>query len=319
MTGLPVPKAYPACDSYALYESEKFPEARACAIQERLALLARLPSTPSAPQPAGGLVVLTELYANAEGVPRNPALASRFFCEAISTGEVESDSSETPNILAVLARIKKPTRTAPSLIFCDLDNGFVPPQGVPLTRYCEEKGEELHAAVHAGGIQEGIDDAQEDADQSDELIKPILAKFSPAQLTAYNRAAEASKRFIAAQVTGDLLFGRYGLYPNEMHAAFENLVVGFVQRPPTAPSAAEFASADADLNTVYRNLVADCTFINGGLNPDNLRTEERAWIAYRDAMVALGKALAPSLPASAWLLPLTTARTSDLKQIIRRC
>jgi uncharacterized protein YecT (DUF1311 family) len=334
MVGLPIPNAYPTCDSYDLYENKRFSEARACAMQERLALLARLPGSPSAlhaakddsyePQAAGSLVVLTELYANAEGVPRDPALASRFLCEAISTGEVESDVSETKNILATLDRLKSLTTSSPRLIFCDVNNADLgPPEGIPLTKYCEQKGEEAHAEMHAAGIQAGIDEAQEDADNADAVIKPVLARLSATQRAAYQRAAKAMRHFISVQATGDLLFmggyGSGGLYPNEMRAAFENQVVAFAQKSPSAPSAAEFAAADADLNTVYRHLIAAVTpysdVIGRHLTPDNLRTEQRAWLAYRDAMVAFGETLAPSLPPSAWLLPLTTARTSDLKQV----
>lgn len=332
MADLPIPKAFPACDSYDLYENKKFPEARNCAVQERLALLARLPGSPSAsraaknddyePKAAGGMVVLTELYSNAESVPRDPALASRFFCEAISTGEVQSDISETKDILAVLERLKSFSATSPRLIFCDVDNG--PPEGIPLTKHCEQRSEEAHAEIHAAGIQAGNDGAQEDADDADAAIKPVLARLSATQRAAYQKAADAMQHFISIEATGDLIFmggyGSEGLYPNEMHAAFENQVVDFAQKPPTAPTTAEFTAADADLNTVYRDLIAAVTpyldVIGRHLTPDNLRTEQRGWLAYRDAMVALGKTLAPSLPASAWLLPLTTARTSDLKQVL---
>src|SRR5580658_3003824 len=65
ISGLPIPKAWPVCDSYSLFGDKDYAGARACAIKERAALLAHLPDVPS---PVGGLVVLTELYANAEGV-----------------------------------------------------------------------------------------------------------------------------------------------------------------------------------------------------------------------------------------------------------
>ena len=331
MAGLPVPKAYPICESYKLYDSKKFAEARACAAQERMALLARVPASSSAapkndtdePVPAGGLVVLSELYANGEGVPRDGALAGRFFCEGVDTGEIDNERSETKNILAMLKRLEEVEPSSAHVEYCNAKDPMTRLPDTPLTRKCSEDPEEAAAEMHEAGVQGGIDAAQQDADEADKAIAPMLAQLTPAQSSEYLKVAEALKRFIDAQATGDLLYmGGYrsgGLYPNEIHAAFENQVVEFAKKSPPTPEPQEFAMADKALNLVYRQLIAAAAaagdFVGRPLSETKLRAEQRAWVAYRDAFVAFGRSWRPALPAEAWMLPLTRKRTEDLTEV----
>jgi uncharacterized protein YecT (DUF1311 family) len=337
MVGMPVPVTWPGCDSYAVYATKDYAKARSCAVQERAAVLAHVlggswvPQAPGDdgynPQPTGGLIVLAEMYANGEGVVRNAKLSERFVCEAVDTGEIydvdaKNDPEQVKNVLAVLGTIEHSTATSAALDFCPAQFAG---DGIPGTLYCEEQAEEAHAEMHAGGIQAGIDNAQADADEADAAIEPVKAKFSAGQRAAYDRAAAAMQHFIDVQVTGDTLFmggyGSGGLYPNEEHAAFENSVVAAVNSPPAAPTETAVTAADAQLNAVYRKLIAAAAMDSGddhrydGMTEEKLRVEQRAWLAYRDAFVALGRALHPSVPASAWLLQATAARTSDLQQV----
>lgn len=330
MTGVATPKSYPVCDSYGLYDKKDYAAARACAIEERAALLDRIPDSPSAPRmgidsaepdAAGGLVVLTELYANGEGVARSPALAARFFCEAIDTGEVDHEDSDTKYIVATLNQLRGLTSTSPPITFCG--EGPQPPPDTPWTQRCRDAAEEAHAEMHFGGIQSGVDDAQKAADDADAAIKPVLAKFSPLQRAAYDRAAAAMQRFIDTQATGDIVYmggyGSGGLYPNYYHADFEDRVVEYVSQHPAAPAPAEAAKADAELNAVYRKLMEaaaqEATVPHARITDQQLRAEQRAWLAWRDAMVAFGKTLDANLPATAWLQPLTVQRTKDLSDV----
>jgi uncharacterized protein YecT (DUF1311 family) len=339
MVRLPVPVKWPGCDSYAVYATKDYAKARSCAVQERAAVLAHVlggswvPRDASGdpsdaqhdPQPTGGLIVLAEMYANGEGVARSPKLVERFVCEAAETGEidgVENDPEQAKNLLAVLGTIEHATANSAALNFCPATFAR---DGIPGTLYCEEQWDEERAEMHAGGIQEGIDNAQADADDADAAIEPVLKKFSAGQRAAYDRAAAAMQHFINVQVTGDALFmggyGSGGLYPNEEHAAFENGVVAAVNSPPSAPTDAAVTAADAELNAVYCKLIAAAALDSGddhrydAITEEKLRVEQRAWLAYRDAFVALGRALHPSVPASAWLLQATAARASALQQV----
>lgn len=348
MADLPVPATYPTCDSYSLYDKKDYSGARTCAIQERLALLARLPDSPAKAEPAdeandgrdpaGGLVVLSQLYANAEGVTRNPALAARFFCEAIDTNEVEHDPdpASTKNILGTLQRLREIVSTSPHFSLCVTtgtnfpDNTTSqPPDSTPESRYCMSKSgqewEVQYPAIHAGGIQDADDAAHKAATDAAAALKPALRKLTPIQRAAYKRLTAALDLFIAKQVTGEVLapgpYGDSGLYPDYDHADLDTRVAAFLKHPPPVPKPAALATADAALNKVYRDLLANPEALAKNLelslhvSPDDLRTEERAWLAYRDTFVAFGKTLRPDLPASAWLLPLTAARTSDLRQV----
>jgi hypothetical protein len=105
MVGIPVPKSYPTCDSYTLYANKDYAAARACAIQERALLIAQGPGSAEQRKDingndsflTGGEVVLAQLYANGEGVPQSGALAARFTCEAIDSGEIETTGPQ-PNL-----------------------------------------------------------------------------------------------------------------------------------------------------------------------------------------------------------------------------
>ena len=349
MANLPVPASYPTCDSYSLYEKKDYASARACAIQERRALLARLPDSPAQAEPAdasndggepaGGLVVLAQLYANAEVVDRNPALAARFFCEAIDTNEVEHNPYPDPDpgpytlgILAVLQRLREITPASPHFELCHTsgsnfpdDTTSQPPDGTPDTRYCNRKSDAerdaQYPAMHWGGIKGADDQADKDADADAAELKPALRRLTPIQRAAYRRLTSALDNFIAHEFTGNDLYpgpyGSGGLYLSEEHAAADTLVLKFLKSPPRSPTAAQLADANAALNQIYRQLFDDQANLPSydQVSPDNLRTEERAWLAYRDAFVAFGKTLYPSLPSSAWLLALTNARTTDLKQV----
>ena len=327
----PLPAKYPACDSYALYDKGNFPASRACAIQERAALLVKLPGSPTGssppmsgwndePAPAGGLAVLTELYANGEGVSRNPALAVRFLCEGVETGEVEHGDDETANILATRDRLGRRTPDSPRFAFCVSAQA---PEKTPSTRNCEQQGEQAHAEMHASGIQSGIDDAQQDADDADKALQPVLQHMTPVQRAAFAKAQAAERHFIDVMVTGNTLFmggyGSGGLYPNEERAAFENAVVAAAQKPPPTPAASAVTEADQALNSVYQRMMAALPEADPqrtrGITSDGLRTEQRAWLAYRDAMVEFGRVLHPQTQGGAWLLALTQARIDDLKSI----
>ena len=335
IAGAITPESYPTCDSYALYAKQDFAAARTCATGERAALLAHAPGSPNvisetpplddeSDKIVGGMVVLTELYANGEGVQRNSAAAARFFCEAVRNGEVSSDPYFMADELAILKRLRQPGPTDAALHFCPGDS--LPPKGIPQTRYCVQREQEEHAAMHAGGIQEGIDAAQKDSDDADAAIAPLLKKLTLTQRTAYGKAEAAMQHFIDVQVTGDYLFmggyGSGGLYPNEEHAAFEQQMIEFLKQRPAIPAPAAARAADDALNKVYGQLIAAAAPLEGmpasfkpsyAITPEGLRGEQRAWLAYRDAFIAFGRTLQPDLPREAWQMPLTKARVDDLK------
>ncbi len=213
-----------------------------------------------------------------------------------------------------------------ALLFVSVMRAQTPAPTPAIDAAAQQKDEDEQAALHTSGIQSGIDDAQKDADDADAAIAPLLKKLTPVRRAAYQRAAAAMQHFIHVQVTGDYLFmggyGSGGLYPNEEHAAFENLVAGVLKKPPAAPSTAAAKTADDALNKVYGQLLQAAAQIAplprdsqpfSSIMPDGLRAEQRAWLAYRDAFVAFGRTLHPELPPAAWIVPLTASRTQDLQ------
>jgi uncharacterized protein YecT (DUF1311 family) len=352
IAGLAVPATYPKCDSYALYEKRDFQRARLCAIAERGALLARLPDSPANPQaadeandggePAGGLVVLAQLYANGEGVSRQPALAARFLCEAIDTNEVEHDADavSTKKILDTLGRVRGIGEDSSHFALCvttgtDFPDTTTsqPPDDTPQTRYCIRKGdaewESQYPAMHMGGIESADQSAQKDADDAAAALNPALTRLTAGQQDAYRRLLAALDGFLNKQVTRDSLFcppysacdvpGSGELARNEERAALDTQVSAILSVKPVAGNVASLSQLDAELNRAYRDLMAaaaaGAAVPHARIAPEMLREEQRAWLVYREAFVRFGHAVYPDLPATTWLSPLTAARTSDLKQV----
>ena len=123
----PVQPEGDACASYKPYYGiggpVDFASARACAIAERNKINFDRngnvdPDTPGADirGEISGVIVLTMLYANGDGVPRNPALAQRFACEAMENGQIVSaEAPDTPSadtFNELLAKISSPAPTS---------------------------------------------------------------------------------------------------------------------------------------------------------------------------------------------------------------
>jgi hypothetical protein len=74
-----------------------------------------------------------------------------------------------------------------------------------------------------------------------------------------------------------------------------------------------YAKADAELNRAYRQALADKDrYEYGTVKPEGVRATERAWIAYRDAMLALARKFYPDVSANALATKLTKDRADSL-------
>ncbi len=290
------PKAWPTCDSMKSYSGigrkVDFETARKCAWSERLAQQSGLEPRYTEESVFGGSAMLTVLYANGEGVPRNIPLAIRFACEAggapaeiaIRVGHLES--------LGTTA-----AKSGPAFDFCDdITSGF-------MEGFCAAYGSEIEDQKRAASLD------------------ALTALFTPAQGTAFKTLRRFEKEYARAHAKGEIdLSGSAramyqidaeGTLRDDFFAAIEQFEIG---KYPGG-SKAQYADADVRLNLIYRKTLSDAEAHKndyGAIQPEGIREAERAWLKYRDAWVAFAKLRYPAVPAEAWLALLTDDRTSIL-------
>ena len=82
----------------------------------------------------------------------------------------------------------------------------------------------------------------------------------------------------------------------------------------------QFQQLDKKLNQVYQRLMqtsqkeGEPGFGYGTVTKDGVKLTQRAWLAYRDAWVALGAARYPSVAPHAWKALLTQRRIEQLEE-----
>jgi uncharacterized protein YecT (DUF1311 family) len=101
-------------------------------------------------------------------------------------------------------------------------------------------------------------------------------------------------------------------------AFLEAVEAGLASRPKETAGAEELAKADRELNEVYRAATRPGPDpISGEPTPEGIRKAERAWLVYRDAWVAYGRALYPDVPPSTWSARITRERIGMLRENVR--
>jgi len=78
-------------------------------------------------------------------------------------------------------------------------------------------------------------------------------------------------------------------------------------------SQADYAKVDTELNRNYRKALEDKDrYEYTTMTPEGVRSTERAWITYRDAMLAFAGKFFPKIPRRALAAKLTEDRASSL-------
>jgi hypothetical protein len=293
------PPESPVCESYKSYSGigreVDYKAARECAWLERSAQEAHLPQNPKAPVAwvVGGSVILTDLYANGLGVPRDVPLAARLACEQI--GSFVSDA-----IPDLETRIADKQKADQHFEICD---------------YAATTFEMNFCGAFSSELAN---------DQRARSIAHLTAGWTPGQRTAFSTAKQAFDNYVKAVGEHETYLGgtirnirvqgeEQGLQ-QEFLLALQRYDRG--QLPHGSPL--EFQRADAELNLVYRKAVAsakksDNSNVDGDVQPEGIQVTERAWLQYRDTWVTFAKLRYPSTDADVWRTSLTTARTESLK------
>jgi uncharacterized protein YecT (DUF1311 family) len=290
------PKAWPDCDSYRLYSGigakVDYSAARHCAWTERLAIQAGMEPEYTVASVFGGSAMLSVLYANGEGVKRSLPLAIRFACEQ---GWAPAEFEGRVRHLESLQ--DKPAAPGNEFRFCDdMTSGA-------MEGFCAAYDKELTDQLRAGGLR-------------------TLSTNWPQQQNALNALVQAEQAYSTAHGNGEINasgtlrvaeeIGTEQKLRDEFLAALRWFEKGDLPHG----SAKEFVAADARLNELYRKLLASAEAHQsefGAVQPEGIRTAERAWLKYRDAWVAFAKLRYPSVSAESWLTLLTDNRIRILK------
>lgn len=283
--------ALKGCDSEALYYGEgrrpDYVAARLCAYRDTDAK-----GSDRTDSPFSGEAILMQIYANGLGVPKNLDVALQFAC--LVDGAPAEIEGRVSHLQALKAK----------------------PDGKPFD-YCDDITSGL-----AGGFCEGREAERAKGARSARLAA-LGDQVAPAARPLYATLRKASDTFIAAHGDGEVDMSgtaRAQLEIAEEEASRDRFVTHLqlllAGRWPLA-TAAQAASDDAALNSAYAKALAylpskdNLTTVKA---PD-VKTAQRAWVAYRDAFVRFARAAAPQVSAESIVAVLTKERTGQLGEL----
>ncbi|MDR3752577.1 MAG: hypothetical protein P4K93_02335 [Terracidiphilus sp.] len=321
ITAEPSEPQFPVCASFKPYYGIDAPvdfrAARQCAIAERN--LIHFQSSQNIGfegvgaqigEEINGSVMLTMLYANGQGVPRNILLAQRFACEAIDDQQVASNdgfASDEKRAAVPPALLEAIASPVPSHL--DMCNYVAPlARALDMCDFIAMTGanEKRTAALNA-----------------------IARSMTPVQKTAYDRLLTALHAYLSAHdhnevaVMGHYLFsGGWQGISTEREQAFLEDMRKFERKELPRSTSAEFAADDKALNAAYQKVLASAPekerttageHMTGNVpTKASIRATEKLWIVYRDAFADFGTLRYPSTTREAWKAYVTKQRTRDL-------
>ncbi|MGO9011849.1 MAG: lysozyme inhibitor LprI family protein [Bryobacteraceae bacterium] len=291
------PKTWPDCNSYRLYfgigVTVDYSAARNCAWAERLAIQTGIESEYTVASVFGGSAMLSVLYANGEGVKKNLPLAIRFACEQ---GWAEAEFEGRIRHLESLR--DKPAAPGSKFQFCDdITSGF-------MMGFCSAYVKELTDQKRAGDVH------------------ALSSTWPQPQQTAFTALVQTEQAYSKAHGNWEINTAGTARVAEEIGAEqklrdeFLAALRSFEKGNLPHGSANDFAKADARLNDLYRKVLASAEAHKsdlGAVQPQGVRTAERAWLKYRDAWVVFAKLRYPSVSPGYWLTLLTTDRIAILK------
>lgn len=249
--------------------------------------------------------MLAVLYANGEGVERNLPLAVRLTCEL---------DWKSPSRMDQLQRMENDPSIEEQLSIsdiCDSGSGYV-------AGLCAEYGAQI--AEH----------------QREKKLRRLMRGWSEGQKSKFTQLVKAKEDFASAS-------GVYaGHFDGSLHTWYAVDAAESVRKEFFADlekveadhlpigTANDYKHADAELNRVYRQKLADdednaAETAKGSYTaeekkmaadePENLRIVERTWLKYRDAWIDFAQLRYPSTDRYAWLTLLTKEQTATLGKI----
>jgi TPR repeat protein len=237
---------------------------------------------------------LAMLYANGQGVPRDLDRAIRAACE------YRDVSAERDGLLEAVFALKDDVSDEP-VDFC---------------KYVTSGYNSFRCATYTSGATGAEDDAR---------LEKARAGWTPAAVAAWQAVAPVAEKFVDEEATAQTYGSRLGTGHNAMweeaqtdlnHELAELALAAAAFDPSKA---GPLADADRELNAVYGQYLAQAE--DDG-EKQAIRAAERAWIPYRDALVAFYSAMLagrypPSVIAEGARARVTRDRAEQIKKVVR--
>ncbi len=285
------PRIEPDCDSTAFYfgigRDKDYAAAKSCALIERIN---HVEAKDNSPFPGAG--ILSMIYANGDGTPRDIGLARRFVCE-----NKEAATSETEARLELLDKIEKTPQTAGRYSLCTVATTAL------TLGWCASL--QLRVA---------------DGKRYDEMVA-IVDKLSPAGVEAFKKLQTAEGDFELARTQKELDLTGAGRAvwvmqeQDRVRAQFVSDLKLFSKPGYSQP--VTLAVVDAALNKDYANVRVNGARLFQGttITVAGVDETQAAWVKYRDAWRAYEGVVNPTVSSDAVATQIERERLTQLHKL----
>lgn len=255
--------------------------------------------------PFTGIGVLMTIYANGRGAARDLDLATSLACR------IQGAPAEVDGRVRHLQKLKTDRNDGGDFDYCDdITSGM--------------------AAGLCAARDAGIDDMAR-WDRLDRVTanwsEPERRAFAPlrAAAQAYAEASSENEVDLSGTARAALVIGQ----EQRLRQGFMDLLDALEGGGLSTESAGTFQAADAELNDIYRQIMAirtdpDEQGVHGSedslpfttVTRQGIRTAERAWLPYRDAWVAFATVKYPQVSADGLRAVLTRRRIGELEDFL---
>lgn len=283
-----VPKS-DTCSSYAHYFGfgcvQDFRKAKAKAYAERQGKV---------DDPFRGASLLSMVYANGHGAPRDFDLAAKFSCEP-NSAEAESEDR-----LDHLERLAEDDSPSGDFSICDdLTSGYM--QGI-----CATHWNRLHDI------------------QLREKLAEITRGWNKAERDSFERFRNGFDEYNGHHAGNEVDMSgtaRSAMYIEELERGEDSLVACLLRFekdifPNASPD--QFRRSDSILNRVYKRIQRDTATPMGTVQREDIRRTQRKWLLYRDAWVRFARVKYPRFDEISIKNWLTMERVKELEKLVER-
>ncbi len=284
----------PKCDEQALYYGPSGKPDYVAALQ--CGWWQRAHPRPSYGGMFYGPGVLTMLYANGQGVPRDYSLAIRFACENTWAAPAEMDGR-----IGHLEQLQKNPSQDKSFDLCDDGTS-----GLTMGA-CQAVASARLKAIRDRRAQAQV------------VSLPPAAKSALSALQAAEQAFEQSRTRKEVDLSGT---GYSAFRQREEDKLSDQFLINlqrFAKGDIPAASAAEVARLDGSLNATYQRLQhmpPDAHLYGGAVKPEGIRDTQRAWLKLMDAWVAFARVAYPKLSETSLRAELIHLRLHQLQSLL---
>ena len=217
-----------------------------------------------------GKAILMMVYANALGVARNFDLAIRLGCEI--------GGPDTAGRVHELQRYKAANWQGNNFSICDHSSGSA------LYGECAILGDRF------------------DRIERHRKLDALAAQWTPKQKKAYESFLKTAYAFFEARANGEInlqntfAVQELAFHERELTTNIEQFESGKLPQF----TADERRKAEKEMQAKFAKTQAKETHLSGTVTADAIRKAQPLWLAYRNALVALGKARWPKVKAEDW-------------------